>query len=214
MSMVPVAGLLPSTAGVFSMTDTVLLASGEDDVGPAVAVQVRHHHRMGRAAGGEGLLGGEAEGGGARCRRVQQHRHACSRQSLATMRSGRPSPFTSATTTESGALPVAKVCWAAKLGVVAPGAVVFSSTDTVLRIGTVGDDEVGGRPSPFRSDTRHRSGIAAGGEGLRGRRTWRWSRLVRSCPAAPIPCWTAGIGEDEVRLSRRRSRPPLANELT
>ena len=51
---------------------------------------------------------------------------------LATRRSGRPSPFTSAAATERGPLPVAKVCWAAKLGVVAPGAVVFSSTDTVL----------------------------------------------------------------------------------
>ena len=28
-----------------------------------------------------------------------------------------PSPLTSATVTESGRLPVAKVCWAAKLGV-------------------------------------------------------------------------------------------------
>ena len=32
--------------------------------------------------------------------------------------------------TEAGALPVAKVCCVAKLGVVAPGAVVLSSTDT------------------------------------------------------------------------------------
>jgi hypothetical protein len=37
----------------------------------------------------------------------------------------------SAAATEFGLLPVAKVCWAAKLGVVAPGAVVLSSTDTV-----------------------------------------------------------------------------------
>ena len=58
------------------------------------------------------------------------------------MRSGRPSPFRSAAVTESGTLPVAKVCWAAKEGVVAPGAVVFSSTDTVFDA-VVGDDEVG-----------------------------------------------------------------------
>ncbi len=51
--------------------------------------------------------------------------------SFATIRSGLPSPFKSATVTESGLLPVAKVCWAAKEAVVDPGAVVFSSTDTV-----------------------------------------------------------------------------------
>src|SRR5271169_4944975 len=43
-----------------------------------------------------------------------------------------PSPLISATVTEAGVLPVAKGCWVAKLGVVAPGAVVLSSTDTVL----------------------------------------------------------------------------------
>ena len=48
------------------------------------------------------------------------------------MRSGLPSPLMSAAATETGSLPVAKVCWAAKVGVVAPAAVVFSSTDTVL----------------------------------------------------------------------------------
>ena len=37
----------------------------------------------------------------------------------------------SATATESGCSPVAEVCWAAKLGVAAPGVVVFNSTDTV-----------------------------------------------------------------------------------
>src|SRR5262245_44084726 len=50
---------------------------------------------------------------------------------LATARSGRPSPLTSAAATAWGLLPVAKVCGAAKLGAAAPGAVVFSSTDTV-----------------------------------------------------------------------------------
>ena len=58
------------------------------------------------------------------------------------MRSGRPSPFRSAAATERGSVPVAKVCWVAKLAVVAPGAVVFSSTDTVSGV-IVGDDEVG-----------------------------------------------------------------------
>ncbi len=52
--------------------------------------------------------------------------------SFATIRSGLPSPLTSAAVTENGTVPVAKVCWVAKLGVVAPGAVVLSSTETVL----------------------------------------------------------------------------------
>ncbi len=51
--------------------------------------------------------------------------------SLATRRSGLPSPLTSPTATETGFPPVAKVCWGAKEGAVAPGAVVFSSTDTL-----------------------------------------------------------------------------------
>ena len=60
-----------------------------------------------------------------------------------------PSPFKSAAVTETGKLPVARVCWAAKAGVVAPGAVVFSSTDTVLatRFATIRS----GLPSPFKS---------------------------------------------------------------
>ena len=72
----------------------------------------------------------------------------------------------SATATERDWLPVAKVCWAAKEGVVAPGAVVFSSTDTVAGA-VVGDDEVG---PAVAVDVRHRhgTGTAAGGEGLLG----------------------------------------------
>ena len=68
---------------------------------------------------------------------------------LATIRSGLPSPFKSAAVTEHGWLPVAKVCWAAKEGVVAPGAVVFSSTDTVFEpsFATIRS----GLPSPFTS---------------------------------------------------------------
>ena len=53
-------------------------------------------------------------------RRSRRSGRACRRRS-------RPPP-----SRRAGALPVAKVCWAAKEGVVAPGAVVFSSTDTVF----------------------------------------------------------------------------------
>ena len=85
------------------------------------------------------------------------------------MRSGLPSPFTSAAVTESGPLvrtgPVAKVCWAAKLGVAAPGAVVFRSTETVLPL--VRDDEIGFAVA-VHVRRRDRVGIGAGGEGLLG----------------------------------------------
>jgi hypothetical protein len=70
---------------------------------------------------------------------------------FATIRSGLPSPFRSAVVTEYGLLPVAKTCWVAKLGVVAPGAVVLSSTETValLVFATIRS----GLPSPLRSAT-------------------------------------------------------------
>ena len=70
-------------------------------------------------------------------------------KSFATIRSGLPSPFRSADVTEAGSLPVAKVCWAANDGVMAPGTVVFSSTDTVfpLSFATIRS----GLPSPLRS---------------------------------------------------------------
>jgi hypothetical protein len=51
----------------------------------------------------------------------------------ATITSGRPSPLTSAAVTQEGlSAATAKVCWVAKLGVVAPRAVVLSSTEIVL----------------------------------------------------------------------------------
>src|SRR5207237_1266913 len=53
---------------------------------------------------------------------------------FATARSSPPSPFRSPTVTEHGVVPVAKSCLAAKLDVVAPGAVVLSSTDTVAEL--------------------------------------------------------------------------------
>ena len=40
--------------------DVVAAVVGDDEVGLAVAVDVRHRHGVRIAAGGEGLLGGEA----------------------------------------------------------------------------------------------------------------------------------------------------------
>lgn len=69
--------------------------------------------------------------------------------SFATIRSGLPSPSISAAVTEHGPLPVVKVCWGAKLGVLAPGVVVLSSTEMVLslKFATIRS----GLPSPLRS---------------------------------------------------------------
>ena len=76
---------------------------------------------------------------------------------FATIRSGLPSPLMSAAVTESGSLPVAKVCWVAKVGVVAPGAVVLSSTDTVLppKFATIRS----GLPSPLISAAVTENGV-------------------------------------------------------
>ena len=171
---------------------------GDDEVGLAVAVEVRHRHGDGARAGGEGLLGGEGRRGGARRRRVQQHATPCCRPWLATTRSGLPSPLRSPPPRSRGLAPVAKVCWAAKEGVAAPGAVVFSSTDTVLSI-AVGDDEVG---LAVAVEVRHRHGVGLGpdGEGLLGGEGGV-AAPAPSCSAAPTPCCRAAVGDDEVGLA-------------
>src|SRR5438552_2655518 len=70
---------------------------------------------------------------------------------LATARSGRPSPLRSPTATDRGPAPVAKVCWAANDGVAAPGAVVLSRTDTEAEFWLIKTRS--GLPSPLRSAT-------------------------------------------------------------
>ena len=55
-----------------------------------------------------------------------------SEPSLATMRSGWPSPLRSATATEIGIAAGGEGLLGGEGGAVAPGAVVFSSTDTVV----------------------------------------------------------------------------------
>jgi len=70
---------------------------------------------------------------------------------FATTRSSLRSPFRSPTVMDSGESPAAKSCLAVKLGAVAPGAVVLSSTDTVLEalLATTRSS----LSSPFRSPT-------------------------------------------------------------
>ena len=81
-------GVVAPGAVVLSSTDTVLsLEIRHDQVGLAVAVDVGRRHRVGSAARGEGLLGGEAGRGGARCGGVEQHRHRV--VALDSPRSGR-----------------------------------------------------------------------------------------------------------------------------
>ena len=76
--------------------------------------------------------------------------------SLAVIKSGLPSPLTSAVVTEYGALPAPKVCWVAKLGVAAPGTVVLNNTEIVLSflLATIRS----GLPSPLRSAVVTQSG--------------------------------------------------------
>src|SRR5260370_987752 len=78
---------------------------------------------------------------------------------FATARSSLPSPFRSPTVTDIGTEPVGKSCLAAKLGVAAPGAVVLSSTDTVLEIRFA--TARSSLPSPFRSPTVTENGLVS-----------------------------------------------------
>ena len=98
-----------------------------------------------------------------------------------------------------GPVPVAKVCLAAKEGVAAPGAVVFSSTDTLLSpwLATTRS----GLPSPLRSATATERGVrsrwrrsALGGEGGRGRSRRRRVQQHRHRGGAVV-------GDDEVGLA-------------
>ena len=102
-----------------------------------------------------------------------------SSSSFATIRSGLPSPLTSAAVTEIGSVPVAKVCWVAKLGVVAPGAVVLSSTETVLS-SAIRHDQVG---LAVAVDVRRRHRVRSDCPWRRsaGRRSWAWPRPARWC---------------------------------
>src|SRR5262249_47685953 len=99
---------------------------------------------------------------------------------LATRRSGRPSPLTSPTATEKGPVPVAKVCWGAKDGMVAPAAVVFSSTDTVAlpKLAT----RRSGRPSPLTSPTATELGALPVAKVCWGRKAALASGLDRTTP--------------------------------
>ena len=81
---------------------------GDDQIGPAVAIQVRDRNPKGKVPGAEGLPGGEAECGGA-VGVVFSSTDTVLELMLVTTRSGRPSPFKSAATTDSQ-FPTAKVC--------------------------------------------------------------------------------------------------------
>ena len=113
-------GVVAPGAVVLSSTETCCYDIRDDQVGFAVAVDVRRRHRLAYAAGGEGLLGGEARGARARSSGVEQHRTVLSPE-FVTIRSGLPSPLRSAAVTETRPVATVKVCWVAKLAVVAPG---------------------------------------------------------------------------------------------
>ena len=159
----------PGGSGVEQHRNRVVVVIRHDQIGLAVAVDVGRRHRVRVDAHGEGLLGGEA-GRGAPGAVVLSRTETVLSPSFATIRSGLPSPLTSAMVTETGWLPVAKVCWAAKLGVVAPGAVVLSRTETVLAA-PIRDDQVG-LAVAVDVGRRHRH---------------------RGAPAANV-CWVAKLG--------------------
>ena len=138
----------------------------DDQVGLAVAVDVGRRHRAPDRCRWRKSAGRRRRGWWRPGAVVFSSTDTVLSFEFATIRSGLPSPLTSAAVTEDGSLPVAKVCWVAKQGVVAPGAVVFSSTDTVLpsEFATIRS----GLPSPLRSAAVTEIGLAAGGEGLLG----------------------------------------------
>jgi len=76
---------------------------------------------------------------------------------LAVVKSGFPSPFKSPIETEKGATPVVKSVLTEKLGVEAPGVVVFKNTDTLaeFELGTTKS----GLPSPLRSPIETERGL-------------------------------------------------------
>ena len=88
------------------------------------------------------LLGGKAGRGRARRGGVEQHRDGVAAM-FATTRSGLPSPFRSPTVTEYGTDPARgeSPVWRRSWGWRRPGAVVLSSTETVLE--RVRDDQIG-----------------------------------------------------------------------
>src|SRR5262249_39141482 len=133
-TMVPVAVAAVISTGVFNSTDTVLalmlatLRSGLPSPFTSDAATERGLFPVAKVcwvANDAGVAPGAV---------VLTSTDTVSSFCLAPIRSGLPSPFTSDAATERGAVPVAKVCWVAKDGVLAPGAVVFNSTDTVLLV--------------------------------------------------------------------------------
>ena len=165
---------------VFSSTDTVLSCFvGDDEVGLAVAVDVRHRHgEVGSDPGGEGLLGGEGRRGRRPASSCSAAPTPCWSLKLATTRSGLPSPLTSAVATELGRCPVAKVCWVAKGTRVAPRRRRVQQHRHRVAV-VVGDDEVG---LAVAVDVRHRHG-------------------GRESPPAKV-CWVAKASRGRARRRR------------
>src|SRR5262249_12307576 len=123
-------GVVAPAAVVFNSTDTEMgRASGRGRAERPSRVTSPNGTEMGWERVAKACVGAK-EWVVARAAVVCNSTDAVPRAQSATRRSGRPSPLTSPTATEMGWVPVAKVCWGAKEGVVAPAAVVFNSTDT------------------------------------------------------------------------------------
>ena len=150
----------------------------DDQIRQAVSIHIGRRHRTRDARDSESLLGRKAGYGGADGSGVEQHRD----RTVAEIRDDQvrlPVPVRRARRHRRRFAATAKVCWAAKLGVVAPGAVVLSSTDTVP-LPNFARDTRAGQTVAILSATAHRQrrathrecllGSEAGRDGTRSRR--------------------------------------------
>ena len=145
---------------------------GDDEVGPAVAVEVGDGHGVGPEPAAK-VAGWRRWALAPRHRRVQQHRHRVVELRLATTRSGLPSPLRSADRHGARPCPVAKVCLGGEGGrgrawrrrVQQHRHRVASPTFATTRSGL---------PSPLRSATATEKGSIPAAKSP-GRRRRRWS---------------------------------------
>src|SRR5262249_39714727 len=104
---------------------------------------------------------------------------------LTTTRSGRPSPLTSPSATDLELVPMAKSWWEAKDRDESPGAVVFSSTDTVWS-STLKEIRSGG-PSPLTSPSATELTICSPVQGVAPvAKSWRGAKVGAVAPGAVV----------------------------
>src|SRR5262249_13888480 len=143
---------------------------GDEQVGSAIAIDVRHRHRTGIAAGGEGLLGGKTGRGGAGGRRVDQNRQR-EGECVGNEQVGSAIAIDVRRRHEGGAGTGGESLLGGETGRGGAGGRRVQQ-HRHREGGLVGDEQVG---SAIAIDVRrrHQGGIVAGGEGLLGGETRR-----------------------------------------